>query len=82
MTQAYLSDHVSVAPRYQRSIRIDADFGQADPLSGYVLQGSARDALTTINARMPRAAELTTGKTDVPGVAAATEQISVREAHV
>lgn len=47
MTQAYLSDHVSVAPRYQRSIRIDADFGQADPLSGYVLQGSARDALTT-----------------------------------
>ena len=47
MTQTYLSDHVSVAPRYQRSIRIDADFGQADPLSGYVLQGSARDALTT-----------------------------------
>lgn len=47
MTQTYLSDHVSVAPRYQRSVRIDADFGQADPLSGYVLQGSARDALTT-----------------------------------
>lgn len=47
MTQAYLADHVSVAPRYQRSVRIDADFGQADPLSGYVLQGSARDALTT-----------------------------------
>ena len=47
MTQTYLSHYVSVAPRYQRSIRIDADFGQADPLSGYVLQGSARDALTT-----------------------------------
>ena len=47
MTQTYLADHVSVAPRYQRSVRIDADFGQADPLSGYVLQGSARDALTT-----------------------------------
>jgi len=47
MSQAYLADHVSVAARYQRSVRIDADFGQADPLSGYVLQGSARDALAT-----------------------------------
>lgn len=47
MTQTYLADHVSVAPRYQRSVRIDADFGHADPLYGYVLQGSARDALAT-----------------------------------
>ena len=43
----YLIDHLSVAARYQRSVRIDADFGQSDPLLGYVLQASARDALTT-----------------------------------
>ena len=47
MSRDYLDAHVAVAPRYQRSVRIDADFGQAEPLHGYVLQGSAFDALTT-----------------------------------
>lgn len=37
---------VSIARHYRRSIRIDADLGRSDAVDGYVLTGTARDALT------------------------------------
>lgn len=40
-----LSDYVSIARRFQRSIRIDTDLGRADALQGFICQRSASDAL-------------------------------------
>jgi len=40
-----LADHVSIARRFQRSIRLDADLGRADALQGFVCQRSAADGL-------------------------------------
>lgn len=40
-----LADHVSIARRFQRSIRLDSDLMRADALQGFVCQGSAADGL-------------------------------------
>lgn len=42
-----LSDVVSVEHRYQRSIRLDTDFGAVDALRGFVVQESTKEALAT-----------------------------------
>lgn len=39
--QQTLSDIVQISPQYQRSIRIDADIGRADALSGYICNATA-----------------------------------------
>src|SRR5579862_7216458 len=43
-----LSDAVTVARRFQRSVRIDTDLGAAAALHGFVCQGSGRTALETM----------------------------------
>jgi energy-coupling factor transporter ATP-binding protein EcfA2 len=40
-----LSDHVSIAGRFQRSVRIDTDLARPDALQGFICQRSASDAL-------------------------------------
>lgn len=40
-----LSDVVIAARQFQRSVRIDADFGREDSLQGYICQGTARSVL-------------------------------------
>ncbi len=40
-----LSEHVSIARRFQRSIRLDSDLAQVDALQGFVCQRSSADAL-------------------------------------
>jgi hypothetical protein len=39
--QQTLSDIVRISRQYQRSIRVDADIGRADALSGYICHGTA-----------------------------------------
>lgn len=39
--QLALSDIVQISPQYQRSIRVDADIGRADALSGYICHATA-----------------------------------------
>ena len=41
-----LADHVSIARRFQRSIRLDSDLARVDALQGFVCQRSAADGLT------------------------------------
>lgn len=43
-----LSHRVRIAPRYQRSIRIDADLNDAAALEGFVCTGTFERALTTL----------------------------------
>jgi hypothetical protein len=43
-----LSQHVYIAPRYQRAVRIDADLGNAAALEGFVCTGTFQRALTTV----------------------------------
>ena len=43
-----LSDGVSVARRFQRSVRVDTDLGAAGALHGLVCQGSSKVALETM----------------------------------
>lgn len=43
-----LSDQVSIARRFQRSIRLDSDVGKADALQGFVCQRSASDCLASM----------------------------------
>lgn len=43
-----LSDVVTVARRFQRSIRIDTDLGAASALDGFICNASGRIALETI----------------------------------
>lgn len=43
-----LSDHVSIARRFQRSIRLDADLGRSDALQGFICQRSSADALLNV----------------------------------
>jgi hypothetical protein len=43
-----LSDAVTVARRFQRSVRLDTDLGAPAALHGFVCQGSGSTALTTI----------------------------------
>jgi hypothetical protein len=40
-----LADHVTIARRFQRSIRLDSDLGRADALEGFVCQRSGADGL-------------------------------------
>jgi hypothetical protein len=40
-----LAEHVTIARRFQRSIRLDSDLGRADALQGFVCQRSAADGL-------------------------------------
>ena len=39
--QQALSDIVQISRQYQRSIRVDADIGRADALSGYICHATA-----------------------------------------
>ena len=43
-----LSDVVSVARRFQRSVRVDTDLGRAGALNGFVCHGSSKTALETM----------------------------------
>ena len=40
-----LKDIVKITPRYQRAIRIDADFGALSAIDGFVCPRSSADAL-------------------------------------
>jgi hypothetical protein len=42
-----LSNHVTVARQFLRSVRLDADLGRADAMQGYILQPSAKNLLDT-----------------------------------
>ena len=44
----YLSDHVSVLPHYQRSIRFDSDIGKEDVLKSYVMTASGVTTLSEL----------------------------------
>ena len=44
-TDAALADVVSISRQFLRSVRIDADLGREDALSGYICQGTARSLL-------------------------------------
>ena len=44
-TSGRLSDVVTIARQFVRSIRIDTDFGSEDGLDGYICQGTARNVL-------------------------------------
>lgn len=43
-----LNEHVRIARRFQRSIRIDADLGKESALEGFVCPQSSADVLTTL----------------------------------
>ena len=43
-----LSDVVSVARRFQRSVRVDTDLGRAGALNGFICHGSSKIALETM----------------------------------
>lgn len=43
-----LSEVVTISRQFLRSIRLDADFGREDALSGYVCQGTARSLLESM----------------------------------
>jgi hypothetical protein len=45
---ADLASQVRVKAKFQRSVRLDTDFDQADALDGYILQASARHALEVV----------------------------------
>ncbi len=43
-----LSEAVSIARRFRRSIRLDTDIGTADALSGFICHGSGANVLETM----------------------------------
>ncbi len=43
-----LSDVVNISRQFQRSVRLDADLGREDALSGYICQGTARSLLESM----------------------------------
>jgi hypothetical protein len=47
-----LSDHVKIARRFQRSIRLDSDLGKVDALQGFVCQRSAAEGLVNMAAQI------------------------------
>jgi hypothetical protein len=47
-----LSDIVSVSRHYQRSIRIDIDFGRPDALDGYICHGTASGVLSSMTKQL------------------------------
>lgn len=51
-TQALLSEHVKIAQHYQRSIRLDADFGRMDALEGYLCHRTAHLVLETMSRQL------------------------------
>ncbi|MDB6166020.1 MAG: ATP-binding protein, partial [Lacunisphaera sp.] len=52
-----LSEHVKIARRFQRSIRVDADFGKVDALQGFVCQRSAADGLVGMATQIARTSQ-------------------------
>lgn len=46
--QVALSDIVQISPQYQRSIRVDADIGRADALSGYICHATANSVIDSM----------------------------------
>src|ERR1700761_6314777 len=44
-TERKLAGAVEISRQFLRSVRVDADFGREDALSGYVCQGTARALL-------------------------------------
>ena len=51
-TDIKLSDIVSVSRQYQRSIRIDIDFGRPDALDGYICHGTASGVLSSMTKQL------------------------------
>jgi len=52
-----LGDHVSVARRFQRSIRLDTDLSRVDALQGFVCQRSAADSLLGMASQITQTAQ-------------------------
>jgi len=52
MNKSKLSDVVSIARQFQKSIHLDADFGDVESLKGYICQGSAKFVLDTMARHM------------------------------
>ena len=52
-----LADQVSIARRFQRSIRLDADLARVDALQGFVCQRSAADGLTGMATQITQTAQ-------------------------
>lgn len=52
-----LADHVSIARRFQRSIRLDADLSRVDALQGFVCQRSAADGLLGMASQITQTAQ-------------------------
>ena len=50
--QARLSSVVSISRQFLRSVRIDADLGREDALSGYICQGTARSLLENMSRQL------------------------------
>src|ERR1700733_1100891 len=51
------SDHVKIARRFQRSIRLDSDLGKVDALQGFVCQRSATDGLISMAAQIVQSSQ-------------------------
>ncbi|WP_213780755.1 ATP-binding protein [Caballeronia sp. dw_276] len=47
-----LSEHVRIANHYQRSIRLDADYGRMDALDGYLCHGTAHAVLDNMTRQL------------------------------
>lgn len=54
-----LAERVSIARRFQRSIRLDADLAQIDALRGFVCQRSATDGLLSMAGQITQTAQRT-----------------------
>ena len=52
-----LAGHVSIARRFQRSIRLDADLSRVDALQGFVCQRSAADGLLGMASQITQTAQ-------------------------
>ncbi|MEF3365659.1 ATP-binding protein [Methylocystis sp. 9N] len=52
-----LADHVSIARRFQRSIRLDSDLARVDALQGFVCQRSAADGLLSMASQIAQTAQ-------------------------
>lgn len=52
-----LADHVAIARRFQRSIRLDSDLARVDALQGFVCQRSAADGLLGMASQIAQTAQ-------------------------
>lgn len=50
--KALMADYVRIARHYQRSIRIDIDWGREDALEGYICHGTARALLDSMSRQL------------------------------